>query len=74
MKVPGLKMAPDQVSLVRTIEIHRKIFKILRLQNHLAKMLEIRYVALPSSFYQVCSNVGPSVQDGPAPGGPRFKT
>ena len=24
-------------------------------------------------LYQVCSNQGPRVQDGPAPGGPRFK-
>ena len=30
-------------SYVRTIEIHRKIFKNLHLQNHLAKMLEILY-------------------------------
>ena len=30
------------------IEIHRKILKILLLQNHLAQILEIWYVALPS--------------------------
>ena len=30
------------------IEIHRKILKNLPLQNHLAQMLEIWYVALPS--------------------------
>ena len=30
------------------IEIHRKILKNLLLQNHLAQMLEIWYVALPS--------------------------
>ena len=35
------------------IEIRRKILKNLLLQNHLAQMLEIWYVALPS---------GPSVQ------------
>ena len=33
---------------VQTIEIHRKIFKNLLLQNHLAQMLKIWYVALPS--------------------------
>ena len=32
----------------QTIEIHRKILKNLLLQNHLAQMLEIWYVALPS--------------------------
>ena len=42
-------MAPCQVILVQTIEIHRKILKNLLLhQNHLAYMLEIWYVALPS--------------------------
>ena len=30
------------------IEIHRKVLKNLLLQNHLAQMLEIWYVALPS--------------------------
>ena len=30
------------------IEIHRKILKNFLLQNHLAQMLEIWYVALPS--------------------------
>ena len=34
--------------LVSIMEIHGKIFKIFLLQNHLAQMLEIRYVALPS--------------------------
>ena len=24
-------------------------------------------------FYQFCSNKGPRIQDGPVPGGPRFK-
>ena len=32
-----------------------KIFPILP-QNHLAQMLEIWHVALPTCFYQVCSN------------------
>ena len=41
-------------SSVRTIEIHRQILKNLLLQNHLAQMLEIRYVALPSGLNQVC--------------------
>ena len=36
-------------------------------------MLEIRYVALLVVFYQFCSNKGPRIQDGPMPGGPRFK-
>ena len=36
-------------------------------------MLEIWYVALPSSPLQSCSNEGPRFQDGPAAGGPRFK-
>ena len=27
----------------------------------------------PTNLYQVCSNEGPRVQDGPAPWGPRFK-
>ena len=37
-------------------------------------MLEIWYVSLPSGPYQVCSNEGPRFQDGPAAGGPRFKS
>ena len=55
------------------IEIHRKILKILLFQNHLAQMLEIWYVALPSGLYQGCSNEGPRIHGGLAPGGPRFK-
>ena len=35
-------------SQVQTIEMHRNISKNLLLQNHLAQMLEIWYVALPS--------------------------
>ena len=46
MKVTGSKMALGQGSLARTIEIHRKIFKNLLLQNNLAQMLQIRYVTL----------------------------
>ena len=35
--------------------------------------LKIWYVALPVVLYQVCSNQGLRVQDGPTPGGPRFE-
>ena len=64
-------MAPGQGSKVRTMEMHRNILKNLLLQNHLAKMFEIWYVALPSlHLYQVCSNEGPRVQDGLWPGVP----
>ena len=45
------------------IEVHRKILKLL-LQNHLAQMLEIWYVALPSGPLFFFSNEGPRVQDG----------
>ena len=41
-------MVLRQGVLVSIIEIHRKILKNLLLQNHLAQMLEIWYVALPS--------------------------
>ena len=41
-------MASGQGLLVRAIEIHRKIFKNLLLQNHLASMLEIQLLAFPS--------------------------
>ena len=46
---------------------HRNMEKNL-LQNLLAQMLEISYVALPS--YQVCSNEGLRVQNGPSPWDP----
>ena len=39
-------MAPRQGSEVQTIEIH-KIFKNLLLQNHMAQVFQIWYVALP---------------------------
>ena len=55
------------------LEIHRKIFKNILLQNHLAWMLENRYVFLPGGLLQFCSNKGPRIQTGPVPGGPRFK-
>ena len=51
--------------------MHRNILKNLLLQNHLALMLEIWYIALPSGPYQVCSNEGPRVQDGLWPEGLR---
>ena len=46
-KVPGSKMAPRQGVLGSN---HRNIFKNLLLQNHLAQMFEILYVALPSGL------------------------
>ena len=55
-------------SKVIVIEIHRKIFKNFRPQNHLAKMLEIRFVAWPSGPLQILFKEGPRIQDGPAPG------
>ena len=67
-------MAPPQRVLGSN---HRKRWKILKksllLQNHLPQMLEIRYVALPSSPYQVYSNQGPRVQNGLTPGAPGFE-
>ena len=39
---------PTYSSQVGIIDIHRNIFKYLLLQNHLAQMLEIIYVALAS--------------------------
>ena len=47
-KVPGSKMAPRQGVLGSNHRMHRNIFKNLLLQNHLAQMFEIWYVALPS--------------------------
>ena len=41
-------MVLHQGVLASFIEIHRKILKNLLLQNHLAQMLEIWYIALPS--------------------------
>ena len=41
-------MAPRQGSEFQTREIHRNVYKNLLLQNYLAQMLEILYVALPS--------------------------
>ena len=50
MKGPGSKMVLRLGVLGSIIEIHRKILKNLLLQNHLAQMLDIWYVALPSSL------------------------
>ena len=36
-------------------------------------MLEIQYVALPSGPLPILFNEYPRVQDGPAPGGPKFE-
>ena len=47
---------------------HRNILKNLLLQNHLAQMFEIGYVALPSAPLPSCSNEGPRVQDSLWPG------
>ena len=49
MKGPGSKMVLRQGVLGSIIELHRKILKNLLFQNQLAQMLEIWYVALPSS-------------------------
>ena len=69
-KVPGSEVAPGQGSKVRTMEMHRNILKNLLLQNHLAQMFEIWYVALPSAPIPSFSNEGPRVQDGLWPGVP----
>ena len=52
-------------SKVETIEIHSKILQNLLLQNHLAQMIEISYVALSSISPTICSDGDPGVQDGP---------
>ena len=62
-------MAPGQGVLgsnLRNTQEYMK--KNLLFQNHLAQMQEIWYVALSSGLYQVCSNEGPRVQDGPVSG------
>ena len=43
------KMAPRKGSEVQPREVHRNIFKSFLLQNYLAQMLLILFVALPSS-------------------------
>ena len=49
------------------------MLKTLLLQNCLAQVLEIWYVALPGGLLPCYLNQDPSVQDGPAPGGRRFE-
>ena len=44
----GYKMAPPQRVLGSNHRNRWKILKNLLLQNHLPKMLDIRYIALPS--------------------------
>ena len=74
MKGPGSKMVLRQGVLGSITEIHRKIFKNLLIQNHLAQMLEIWYVALPSGplpiFVQM---MVPGYKMALRQGGPRFK-
>ena len=66
-------MAPTQRNLGLNHRNRWKIFKNLLLQNHLPQMFEIRFVALPGGFYQVCSNQGSRVQNGLTPGAPGFE-
>ena len=52
------------------MEMLRNIFRNL-LQNHMAQMLEIWYVALPSGFLPSLFKI--KFPDGPCPWGPRFE-
>ena len=56
-------MVPGKGSLVRTIEIHRKIFKHLLLQKYFAQMLENLYIIWTSyktvQMVAVGSKIGP---------------
>ena len=54
-KSKGSKWPRPGVSYVWTIQIHRKILKILLLQNLFPQMLEICYVALSSGPLPICS-------------------
>ena len=62
-------MDPPQRVLCLTLEIHKKKFKNLLLQNSLIQVLKIWYVALASDLV----TSGPWVQNGPSPGGPGFE-
>ena len=53
MKGPGSEIVLRQGVLGSIIEIHRKILKNLLLQNHLAQMLDIWYVALSSGPFSI---------------------
>ena len=66
-------MAPPQRVLGLNHRNKLKICKHLLLQNHLPQMFEIRFLALPVFFYQVCSNQGSRIQNGFAPGAPGFE-
>ena len=73
MKGPGSKLVLHHGVLVSIIEIHKKILKILLLQNHLAQVLEICYVALPSGpLPRMFKSKVPGSKVA-RPGGPRFK-
>ena len=73
MKMPGFKMARGRGPRFKPKK-YIKILKNLLLQNCLAKMLKILYIALPCGPLPSCSSEGPRVRDGPVPGGPRFKS
>ena len=47
------------------MKVHRKIPWL--------RCLKFGMLHCPVVLYQVCSDEGPRVQDGPAPGGSRFK-
>ena len=67
-------MVLRQAVLGSIIEIHRKILKNLLLQNHLAQMLEICYVALPSSLLPIfVQMMVPGSKMALGQGGPSFK-
>ena len=73
MKVPRFRWPRARVSFVRTIEIHRKIFKNFLGQNHFAQMLKSWFVSLfdgplPSLFKQ-----GSQDLRGPCARGPSFE-
>ena len=70
MKVPGSKKALCHGVLCSNHRNTLKIFKTLLIQSQLAQMLETWHVAMPNGLFQVCSNRGPSLKDGP---GARFK-
>ena len=67
-------MAMPQEFWVLIIEVSGKILKSLLLLNHLAQMLQICYIALPSCFYKDYTNGGLRVQNDPAQGDSGIKT
>ena len=71
MPVAGFKMALLQGrggGGVLDLTHRQKNIKKLFLQNYMALVLEIRYVARPMVLYQVNSNEGPRVENGPTQG------